>query len=215
MSEPSFEREKEPTSLPIEASEVSEYVRAIDEFDESQHDLNGAVSNFFSNPSRKKNRTALEIAIGNIVGKFEECVSQIHKTEDDNELRANSIAQLMTGEEETRLNAWEEFAPGVNSATSRYNQESVVSTITELYEQPHVNDIDMRLGISKFFTTGLQGDLHRAFVHINGHPSEARVNSDKRRALMRVVGESTLDIVKISIGVAGGIIAAKYLHRRS
>lgn len=214
MSEPSFEREKEPTSLPIEASEVSEYAQAIDEFDESQHDLNGAVSNFFSNPSRKKNRTALEVAIGNIVGKFEECISQIHKTEEDNELRANSIAQLMTGEEETRLNAWEEFAPGVNSATSRYNQESVVSAITELYEQPHVNDIDMRLSISKFFTTGLQGDLHRAFVHINGHPSEIDESRQKRNDVIRAVGKNALDVAKISLGVAGGILAAKYLNRR-
>ena len=215
MSEPSFEREKEPISLPIEASEVSEYVQAIDEFDESQHDLNGAAVNFFSNPSYKKNRKALEKAIGSIVFKFENCISQIHENEEDIIQRANSIAQLMIGEETARLSAWEEFSPSLADATSRYQQESVVSAITQLYEQPHISDADMRLGISKFFTTGLQGDLHRAFVHINGHPSEIDESRQKRNDVIRAVGKNALDVAKISLGVAGGILAAKYLNRRS
>lgn len=218
MTESYHESEQNKKNLPIEAGDVSPYVKAIDEFDVSQHDLISAVSDYFSDPTNKNSEASLQEAINGITVKFSNCVSEVHKNANDINERANSIAQLMLGEEKVHLEAWEALIPTLEYETVRYKKENLVSAIHEVYSEADGDEKDIRRAITKFFITGLQRDLGRALEHVSDDTGELDLLEEipsKRKEILRTLGKNALDIAKVSLGVAGGILAAKYITKRT
>lgn len=206
------------TDVQIETLETlfgsSEYTQSIEAFDAVQEELLDTIAVLFTEPNAHDQEVTVLVAAAELVRKFSTCVELINKDQEtkDTDGRVASVLQLLIGEDNNRQEFFASIAPCEEYADRAYDRDNVRVMIEDTYgEHGTLQEIQKRL--TETFAYGLQEDIKHILSHL---PETATEDSELTKiAVMRLVGKTALDVAKIGIGVAGGIIvASRYLSKR-
>lgn len=206
------------TDVQIETLEASfgpsEYTQSIEAFDTVQEELLDTIAVLFTEPNAHDQGVAVLVTAAELVRKFSTCVESINKDKEteDTDGRIASVLQLLIGEDDNRQEFFALIAPCEEYKDRAYDRDNVRGMIEDTYsEQGTLQEVQKRL--TETFAYGLQEDIK----HILSHLPEATAEDSEptKTAALRLVGKTALDVAKIGIGVAGGIIvASRYLSKR-
>ncbi|MBC7868783.1 hypothetical protein H7X69_01210 [Candidatus Saccharibacteria bacterium] len=105
------------------------------------------------------------------------------------------------------------LAPCEEYKDRTYNRDAVREMITTSYDvfESYKKIADQ---LTKTFMLGLREDIHRVLSHLP--ETQGEFNESPDEALAQKIGKHALDVSKIAVGVAGGIIlATRYLSKRT
>jgi len=194
--------------------ESSEYTQSIEAFDAVQEELLDTIAVLFTEPKDRDQLDALLLVAAELVRKFSTCVELINKDKEttDTDVRIASVLQLLIGEDNKRQEFFASIAPCDEYADHAYDRDIARRMIEDTYgEQGTLQEIQKQL--TETFAYGLQEDIKHILSHL---PEVVAEDSELTKTdVMRLVGKTALDVAKIGLGVAGGIIvASRYLSRR-
>ena len=206
------------TDVQIETLEASfgssEYTRSIEAFDAVQEELLDTIAVLFTEPNAHDQEVAVLVTASELVRKFSTCVESINEDKEtkDTDVRIASVLQLLIGEDNNRQEFFALIAPCEEYANRAYDRDNVRGMIEDTYsEQGTLQEIQKRL--TETFAYDLQEDIKHILSHLP--EAAAEVSELSRAVVLRRVGKTALDVAKIGIGVAGGIIvASRYLSKR-
>ncbi len=204
------------TDLQIQELETlfgpSEYVRSIEAFDAIQAELLDTFALLFTEPKDHNQLEAMLLVAAELVRKFSTCVELINTdTESKNrDERVASVLQLLIGEDSSRQEFCALLAPCTEYAERAYKRDDVQGMIEASYEEfQTLKELQMQL--TETFAFGLTEDIQHILSHL---PETSETQAEVSQPVARKIGKHALDVSKIAIGVAGGILlAARYLSK--
>lgn len=213
MSTANMEPGSEPVELSIEVSELSEYHQAVVLFDHTEERLLDATAELFVDPGNKALLQDLANTAGYVVKKFETCVKSLQAEITDEDEQVANITQLMLGEEEKHLKV---FAALVESELWQENastKDDVEGLIQAIYDNVEGSEL-IRAAIVGSFESNLEIDLQFLLSNLPEAATEQEVKPEQDASLRRKIGSHVIDVMKITAGVAAGILIAQHFGKK-
>lgn len=192
----------------------SKYMQSIEAFDASQGELLDTLALLFTEPKNHDQLDATLLVAAELVRKFSTCVELINTdTESKNrDERVASVLQLLIGEDDSRQEFFALLAPCSEYVDRAYKRDDVQSMIEASYDEFQTFE-EIQMQLTETFAFGLSEDLQHVFSHL---PETSETQTEINQPVARKIGKYALDVSKIAIGVAGGIIVAtRYLSKHT
>ena len=195
-------------------TELSPIDNAILAYDSSRQQMLDSVSALFAEPSDDQKNDFIK-ASGLVIKNFMACVELIAPADDISyDTKIDSIARLMLEEDSTRLALFQELLEDNEEyEAAPYHPDTIMQVVTSSFQDAESNSQLVQL-LGTRMGEGIEIDIDMLCKFL---PSEADEKSQvsQKETLFRKVGSGVVDVVKVSVGVAGGILIARAFSKRN